>query len=360
MRIAIYISDLTENTSDLMPWRMVLEIAARLERRGCQTVVLSGQRGVPVREWKNHQVRLMDVPKPDDIGAMQQLKAVCRKEKIELLYWPLAWWRPPTNVAVLQKEGLRIVWYVPGAWYKSGQVLRASLSLGIKGVLPYLAQALSLKRRYMRKLTQKSMQPLITMTNYSRETIIRFGYPAESINVIPPGKSRLQQDNGEHIVFNRVQEMLAGSPYFLYFGPPQLIRGVKQMLAAFEQVVKKYQDVRLVCLFRADKDLQPDKLRSRIERMGLGDRLICIWKSVNSTDLDAFLRSCYAVLKPFLLVPSEIPLAVIEAAGYGKPVISTGPSGTGLFVRQFGLIVPPGNAKALSAAMLCLVKDEVL
>ena len=94
--------------------------------------------------------------------------------------------------------------------------------------------------------------------------------------------------------------------------------------------------------------------------MELEKRLFCIWQSVPETDLDAFLGHCYAVLKPFLLVPSEIPLAVIEAAGYGKPVVSTGPDGTGLFAKQFGLMVPPSDASTLAEAMLRLLKDKNL
>ena len=87
---------------------------------------------------------------------------------------------------------------------------------------------------------------------------------------------------------------------------------------------------------------------------------MCAWESVEPADLDAFIKHSYAVLKPFLLVPSEIPLAVIEAAGYGKPVIATGPDGTGDFVDGFGLTVPFGCSKSLAEAMSDLLSDRGL
>jgi glycosyltransferase involved in cell wall biosynthesis len=81
---------------------------------------------------------------------------------------------------------------------------------------------------------------------------------------------------------------------------------------------------------------------------------------VGRADLDAFLGACYAVVLPFLLVPSEIPLAVLEAAGHGKPVITTGPGGTADFVQEFGLAVPAGHSRALAAALLRLLEDPQL
>jgi glycosyltransferase involved in cell wall biosynthesis len=53
-------------------------------------------------------------------------------------------------------------------------------------------------------------------------------------------------------------------------------------------------------------------------------------------------------------------LAVIEAAGHRKPVITTGPGGTADFVRDFGLTVPPGRSQALAQAMLRLLDDKPL
>jgi len=198
------------------------------------------------------------------------------------------------------------------------------------------------------------------MSDYVRDKLIASGYSAEYVHAIPPGKASLMKDQRRSEVFINVQKTLAHRPYFLFFGPPQAIRGLEQVLAAFKKIAEIHQDICLVCLFRSDKKLQTDKLRSRIEKMGLEKRLFCIWQSVSTADLDAFLRHCYVVLKPFLLVPSEIPLSVIEAAGYGKPVVGTGPNGTGLFAKQFGLMVPSGNAKALAEAMLRLLKDKNL
>jgi glycosyltransferase involved in cell wall biosynthesis len=116
----------------------------------------------------------------------------------------------------------------------------------------------------------------------------------------------------------------------------------------------------LVCLFRSDPGIDVAAIRRRIESRRYAERIICVWESVRKVDLEAFLEACHAVVLPFLLVPSEIPLAVIEAAGHRKPVITTGPGGTADFARPFGLAVPPANSSALAAAMLQLLEDRQL
>ncbi len=116
----------------------------------------------------------------------------------------------------------------------------------------------------------------------------------------------------------------------------------------------------LVCLFRSDPQTDIAAARQMVEDRLHDERIFCVWESVGKVDLNAFLEACHAVVLPFLLVPAEIPLAIIEAAGCQKPVITTGPGGTGDFVREFGLAVPAGRSHALADAMRRLLEDQQL
>jgi len=360
MNIAIYTNNLSAHNGHLMPWRTVLEVTANLGRSGHKALVFSGNCGDKERVWRDRGTRIKSVPKPSDVVGFNRLAAICRDEEIGVLYWPLDWSKPRTDVLQLENAGRRVIWYVPGAYYRRLPVLKAVPYVGLRALLPYLAQAVIPKRYYVRRLMKNGVRPLIMMTDYSRDMAIRAGYPERFVWAIPPGKAPLISTGDKPHVFEKVNEKIGGRPYFLFFGPPQAIRGVEHILKAFKQVARKNTGVCLVCLFREDKGLDAESLRERIQGMKLGEQVICVWRSVNNADIDLFLRNCYAVLKPFLLVPSEIPLAVIEAAGYGKPVISTGPDGTGCFAEKFGLMVPPANSRALSGAMLSLLNDRQL
>ena len=298
--------------------------------------------------------------KPKSDHDLTLLCDVCREEEAGVVYWPLDWRRARTDVLALEQVGVRVVWYIPGAWYNLRQVAGAARFVGPKVTLPYLAQALAPKDRFVRALLAQGTRPLITMTDYTREKLIECGYPGDAVVAIPPGKEVLPAADDSSSLFNQRRETLKSNPYFLFFGPPQAIRGVGRILSAFDDVARRHASVRLVCLFRADPGLDTAIWKDRIDRMGCRDRVISIWDSISRADIGAFLSHCHAVLKPFLLVPSEIPLAVIESAGHGKPVISTGPSGTGLFAQQFGLMVPPGNVQALAGAMMRLLTDQEL
>ena len=359
-KLAIYTADLTNCNGYRMPWRTALEIVSNWNKQGIEAVVFSGTDGSKGEEKNLHGVRIINVTKPKDRESLHFFADVCKKEAISCLYYSRSWANASTKILELEDVGLKIIWYIPGAWYHFKQALFASKWIGIKFATPYIAQSLMPRRFYVKCLCSRSPRHIITMSDYVRDKLIACGYPIEYVHAILPGKAAIKKNEGQPEVFDHVQKTLAGRPYYLFFGPPQAIRGLEQILTAFKKIATIYQDICLVCLFRSDKGLQADKLRSDIKQLGLEGRLFCIWQSVSEADLDAFLENCYAVLKPFLLVPSEIPLAVIEAAGYAKPVITTGPDGTGLFARQFGLMVPIGNAKALAEAMLRLLSDKNL
>jgi glycosyltransferase involved in cell wall biosynthesis len=211
---------------------------------------------------------------------------------------------------------------------------------------------------------------MITASEFNRSAVCRAGWPADNVFVVPPGKpvDRTPAKGDEPIVFNAAQNKLAGRPFYLFLGPPTGIRGIRQLFQAFELLAGKRPDVCLVCLFRSDSQTDvaarlsspKSDIRRKVEGGPYAGRIVCVWKSVGRADLNAFLEGCYAVVLPFLLVPSEIPLAVIEAAGHRKPVITTGPGGAADFVREFGLAVPSGHSKALAQAMLRLLEDGQL
>ncbi len=364
MNFAMFTHDLALHNTRLMPWRTVLEVAAAIDQsEEHSAVVLSGSKDTQCRDCEIEGVPVCHVPKPCGRAEIQSIADICLEKRIEVLYCPLAWRLPLTNIHWIEgKANLRIVWYMPGAWYHFRHVCRAVSALGLKATLPYLYQSLIPRKLYVKKLLKTGVRPLITMTEYNRDKLIRCGYPAERLYAIPPGKTPVTTEITEGSnVWEKVASRLDGIPYFLFFGPPQAIRGVQHILKAFKYVMQKNDDIALVCLFRSDKGLDSDLWQNKIKKLGFPEnRFFCTWESLSGSDLHKFISNCHAVLKPFLLVPSEIPLAVIEAAGYSKPVIGTGPDGTGCFVQKFGMMVRPADSMSLAGAMIKLAEARQL
>lgn len=358
MNIAIYSSDLKKEKRNLLPWRTILEVSFWFKESGHNVTIYSGTKNAVSKTFHEKGLTIHELLKPSNNKRLSIFMDKCKNDQIDILFFPID--LRSVKLKILHTKDIKIIWYMPGAWYAIGQVLIAGIYMKPQYILPYLLQALTNKRRYIRKLTNSGIRPLITMTKYTYDKIISAGYPSYAVAYIPPGKEFECYSNEYPTLFQKWQSQLSENPYFLFFGPPQAIRGIKQIIAAFECVAKNYKTVRLVLLLRTENQHIPTKLRNKISRHKYGDRILYSVKPVNRSDLSAFLKNCFAVLKPFLIVPSEIPLSLIEAAGFGKPVIGTETGGTGEFINNFGITVPVGRYRFLAAAMIKLLENRRL
>jgi glycosyltransferase involved in cell wall biosynthesis len=359
MTIAIYTVGLNDANARLMPWRTVTEVARHWQEQGLAVRVFSG--GLGTGETNLGGVNVINVRKPGIGETGTAFDRILAEYGVERLYFPVA--PSPVNRwvrAMPQRTGVRLVWYMPGAWYGWRQMLVASRHLAWRSVLPYWRQALWPKRIWTRHLLASGDTPLIAMTSFTADRLVAAGYPRRLVHVIPPGKDAEACPAGVAERFAALAPALAGEPFFLFFGPPNPIRGVVQLISAFQRFAAASTAGRLVCLFRADSNVDSGPVRRLVERAGLQDRLLALWESVGAADLHAFLQHCRAVVKPFLLVPSEIPLAVIEAAQHGKPVFGFGPDGTAAFIDCFGLTARHGDVEGLTSAMLSMMTDDEL
>jgi glycosyltransferase involved in cell wall biosynthesis len=362
MRIVIYANDLTEQNQHLMPWRMVLEIGRAACRAGHRARILAGRCDAAENRWEYEGCPVQALAKPHANGGADGLQRILEREGCDVLFWPVAWCGARRQRELLERVSAPIVWYVPGACYRLGPAVRAAATLDARSAALFLLQSIYPRRYLLRRIQSPRTDHIIAVSEFTRAALCRAGWPADNAFAILPGKSADPMDGSgeEPTIFQAVQRRLARRPYYLFLGPPTGIRGMGPLLRAFERVAGQRSDVCLVCLFRSDPGIDVAAIRRRIESGRYAGRIICVWQSVPRVDLEAFLEGCHAVALPFLLVPSEIPLALIEAAGHDKPVITTGPGGTADFARRFGLAVPPANSRALAAAMLQLLEDRRL
>ncbi len=362
MRIAIYTNDLTEDNSHLMPWRMVLEIGKAACEAGHHAHVLSGRRHAAENRWDYGGCPVEEIAKPYANGATNYLQRISRRGEFDILFWPMAWCGARRQSKLLRTVPVPIVWYIPGAFYPLRQAVRAIPDVGMKVSLPFLWQSVYPREYLIRRILSPATSLMITASQFNRSALCRAGWPADDVFAIPPGRpaDHTPAYGDEPAVFNAVQSRLGDRPFYLFLGPPTGIRGIRPLLQAFNAVANTQSDVCLVCLFRSDPGVDVPAIRKKVESVPCADRIVCTWESLGRADLEAFYKACHAVVLPFLLVPSEIPLAVIEAAGHHKPVITTGPGGTAEFAGQFGLTVPAGHSRALAEAMLQLLTDKQL
>jgi len=363
VNILVVTHDLIVEKWHLMPWRTVIEVVRGMQADGHHAVLLSltvkacesssfehacfppGTRCI-----SKHQSRLQ----PQLLEQIQQLN-------VDVIYWPLTWREPAWRVRVLGEISaafptLGVVGWFPGGAYSRHDAIYAWRQLGLRKSLPYLMEAFYPKRLQMRRLQKSGVDELLMMTPATARVATENGWPGQAVSVVPPAKDPVEGDLSPPD--SHFTNWLGDSPFLLFMGPPAIIRGVYELLDAFELAAREDDSIRLVCLFRQDATLDREAISRKIDRMQAADRIFQCWESLPKDQLNGFIHACRAAVMPFVLVPSEIPLAMIETAAYGKPVISTRCGGSGEFVAGFGKVSVVGDVTALAKSMLTLCQDD--
>ncbi|WP_445149590.1 DUF3492 domain-containing protein [Baekduia sp. Peel2402] len=90
-------------------------------------------------------------------------------------------------------------------------------------------------------------------------------------------------------------------------------------------------------------------------RLGLGERFTFMGPTADPTGV---VRDCDVVL--MTSISEGLPMAILEAMGQARPVVSTGVGGVPEVVRGCGMVCAPGDDYALSAAVAMLLRNPEL
>lgn len=358
MKILVAVHDLTLAKWHLMPWRTVVEVVKCLRLMGHTATLVSLDSGaidITTEDSDLLPAGTLRVSKQRD-RLESQLKLVCEQLQPDVLFWPVTWRDPRWRTRILAKLPSGVVGWFPGGVYTRSDALYALSKMGLRPTIRYLLEAFYPKSWQMRFMRNHGVDALLAMTALTARVAVKHGWPSAQAFVVPPGR-----DTGDALIDplpEVVRAWLADQPYLLFMGPPSAIRGIDEVLDAFAQVARTSNEARLICLFRGDGVLERDRIERKISSVSYKDRIYAMWESLPRPMLNGFMQNCRVVAMPFILVPSEIPLAIIEVAAYGKPVLTTRCGGTGEFVADFGAATPVGDVDALAREMHKMFSDE--
>lgn len=357
MRILVVTHDLTERNAHLMPWRTVCEVVCRSRERGFEARLLSfGDQNVSLTGYGIPSDTISIVKHRNTLK--DAINTAVESWPCDVIVWPLVWREPAWRVRVASGLGIPLVGYFPGGVYRLVDTLYAAKRIGLRNALPYIAEAVYPKSRQVTLWKKLGFIQLIAMTELTADAAIKNGWAGDNIEAIPPGRDVMENPLPQSGLPAEFREWRGERPYYLFAGPPSGIRGIYELLESFERVAEKNNEACLVCLFRSDAPLESERLKRVISNMKFSDRIYVTWESVGKAVYEAFLSECHAVVLPFVTVPSEIPLAIIETMRYEKPVITTMTGGTGDWVRSFGVAIALGATGALAESMLRLLLDN--
>ncbi len=145
-------------------------------------------------------------------------------------------------------------------------------------------------------------------------------------------------------------------PFLLFTGRLASNKGLPVLLDAFASLASRFPDLELVLV--GEDSGEGAATRAHAEKLGLASRV----HLTGFVKEESLLASAYAQAEVFVL-PSDYEafgLVLLEALAQGTPVVSTRVGGIPSLVEdgKNGRLVPPGDARALAAALEELLSDR--
>jgi glycosyltransferase involved in cell wall biosynthesis len=145
----------------------------------------------------------------------------------------------------------------------------------------------------------------------------------------------------------------SGQPYFLFLGVLRYYKGLHTLIEAAQRVNAP--------VVIAGSGPEGGALQAQANRLGVSN--VVFAGQVTEAEKVALLQHCLALVLPSHLRSEAYGMVLVEAAMFGKPMISC-EIGTGTsFINadgETGFVVPPESPEALAAAMNCLLADVEL
>jgi rhamnosyl/mannosyltransferase len=201
---------------------------------------------------------------------------------------------------------------------------------------------LKLYRPLMNRFLSSVDRIVATSPNYLKTSEVLNNYLNKVVD-IPYGLDKTTYPSPSTALLN-AWRMKFGSHFFLFVGMLRYYKGLHILLDAMQGV-----DFPVVIMGSGPMEAE---LKAQTIRLGLKN--VHFLGALSDEDKVALLILSYAVVFPSHLRSEAFGISLLEGAMYGKPLISS-EIGTGTtFVNiagETGLVVPPGDPKALREAM---------
>lgn len=175
----------------------------------------------------------------------------------------------------------------------------------------------------------------------------------DKVRIIPLGiEESTYPKTEDKRIFERIQ-LAEGTPFFLFIGVLRYYKGLHFLVQAAKDLGAP--------IVIAGSGPEGHGLRQMIDEMKLNNVILA--GQVSYAEKVALLNACRALVLPSHLRSEAFGMVLVEAAMFGRPLISC-EIGTGTsFVNnneETGLVVPPCEPEALHQAMRAVLENEKL
>lgn len=329
MRIVFCIYDFSESQLPLQPWLTVRKVAEGLSNKGHDIHIITDIEQPASLDGINTHI----VFSLRGSNGMQIKKLLSELNPDALINLPT-----PLNLVTSSwldtHSECRRIGFASYPFYTVGELYRALVSLSWSDVKQYVRHIL-IPKPLWRGALRKRNDIVIAQSETTRSRLVDMGMPSDRCCYIPPGINLdiwLQRDS--YTTDSKVTKLL-------YLGSAIAIRGFDLVLEALAKTNEPA--IHLTVLARRAEGSELDRINALIDRHGLGERVVVYGGWADSSTLVSEIHGADAVVLPFVLIPSELPVTVMEAIACGTPVIGSRVDGMPSTIGAAGTVVRQGG-----------------
>jgi glycosyltransferase involved in cell wall biosynthesis len=227
-------------------------------------------------------------------------------------------------------------------FYSPTEIIKSLPHITLRDYWEYGRNLFAPERIWYRNLID-CFNGVICQTKKNTHIIRRKTFSKIPVHMIPPG---IDKEFWSIDPNKTITEKLN----FLYLGSAKKIRGYQLLLDALSKIVRD-SSIKLKILARGGNERFIENIRSELKRRNLSENVTIKGGWIQKDQIKKEIESSIAVVLPFVLVPSEIPVTVMECISCGTPVIVSNVDGLPEAVGKAGIIVPQGNTHQLAIAI---------
>jgi glycosyltransferase involved in cell wall biosynthesis len=363
--IAFLTFEFTKHNLRKQPWNYVYKICKKLRADGHNVVIITD--GSP-QNTKKQLIYDIPVYRTSKIRpwALDTIIEVIENASIHLILWSFT----PRSIAFyyhFKKLGRPMIFFMSVPLYDLKQIIKAQKILGRYNLNLFYQNCLVPKFALRRIINSALVHGIITPTLNNRRKLIQYGCESNKVFYVPHGRdsqcnetSKKYELDTDYLQNIRVLSLLRNTnkKIILYMGGPQKIRGLNWLITAFSKVIAHKKDIHLIVLLRTDNEADFQAIETQCRENSIYENTTIVHGILSPEEVKAYVATCHFVVLPFILVPSEIPISILESMEAGKPVIATNVDGIPELITNRGIVVQPGDTHSLRQAILKLAIDD--
>lgn len=321
----------------LQPWLSIYEVASRMDADGHDVhIVTDTQDGA-----KSHQLN-MHVVSSLRGSNKTEIYSVIDKLEPDLLVTLVT----PLNLAtggwVSRYTNAQKIAFSSYPFYSFMELLRAVPHVKLVELKSYFRHLLVPGFIWKSKL-KKNYTCVICQSESGRDRLLNLVGDSIAIHSVPPGI--------DLSVWKPVQtaKVETSTLRLIYLGTASDIRGFGICLKTYKSISSL--DISLTVLARGASNQQLKEISKKLESLEIKHKTSLLGGWMDRNEMIDYINKADLVVLPFVLVPSELPVSVMEVIACGTPVITTDIDGLPSTVGKAGVIVRQGSCASLASAI---------